>query len=273
MNKIDYESLKNGEIRIASRNGSYLYTSDTFCNTKKHHGLFVTRIPEKEKVYHILLSSLDETLNVNNCEYQLAHHNYFGSQYPDGDKYISYREKSPVFTTYYCMGPFSLKKEIMLSDNIHAIYIRYTLLESVDLTRITLSPFLAFRSIFSLSSQNILANTSITKITNGISSKMYEYLPPFYMQISNENNFKYEPLWNNNFEYNGKTCNLYEDLFTPGYFEFYLKQGQSCIFTASLEKISNFDIIRKLFDTKKNKEKTYSENEKVNTKKQILQYA
>jgi len=60
------------------------------------------------------------------------------------------------------------------------------------------------------------------------------------MQISKKNEFVTAPDWYNNFEYakereRGFAC--HEDLFTPGYFEFEIKPGESIIFSAGIQEV------------------------------------
>ena len=273
MCKFIYEPTEKKEIKIVSQNRSYFMTSETYCNTKPHHGLFVTRIPEKDYIFHVLLSSLDETILMQGCDYQLAHHHFPETYYPDGNIYIDHHEFDAVLTTFYSMGPLTLKKEILLAENKTALFIKYTLLESTGLAKIRLSPFLAFRSIFALTAQNIFANTTVEKFDTGVSSKMYEDLPALFMQISKEHNFVFASNWYNNFEYNQDFVNMHEDLFTPGHFELSLNKGEAFIFTASLDKILDFKRINDLFDFNNNKKMVVHEKEKRLTKKLVHQYA
>jgi predicted glycogen debranching enzyme len=88
-----------------------------------------------------------------------------------------------------------------------------------------------------LTHANMSANTRITKVANGIKSKMYPTFPSLYMQFSKDVEFVQVPDWYYNIEYLKEQERGYdykEDLFVPGYFETDLKKGESLIFSASL---------------------------------------
>jgi predicted glycogen debranching enzyme len=102
-----------------------------------------------------------------------------------------------------------------------------------------LKPFLAFRSVHTLSKANLYANTKVHSINNGIKTKLYDGYPFLFMQTSKKNEYFPAPDWFYNVEYQEEQKRGYdfqEDLFMPGFFEMTIKKGESIVFAAGLEE-------------------------------------
>ena len=56
------ESLPK-ELLRTNRSGAYSCSTIVDCNTRKYHGLLVVPVPELDDDNHVLLSSLDVTVN------------------------------------------------------------------------------------------------------------------------------------------------------------------------------------------------------------------
>ena len=151
------ESLPK-EILRTNRSGAYSCSSVVDCNTRKYHGLLVVPVPEIDDENHVLLSSLDETVVQHGAEFNLGLHRYLGGSYsPNGHKYIREFEWDKVPTTIYRVGGVILKKERVFQHFANRILIRYTLLDAHSVTTLRLRPFLAFRSVTSLTHENNVA--------------------------------------------------------------------------------------------------------------------
>ena len=113
--------------------------------------------------------------------------------------------------------------------------IKYTLEDAHSATTLRFRPFLAFRSVKSLTQANGNVNQSYTEVPNGIKTCMYHGYPELYMQFNKKVKFVYEPYWYNGIEYPKEQERGYpykEDLYVPGYFEIPIKKGESIIFSA-----------------------------------------
>ncbi len=105
--------------------------------------------------------------------------------------------------------------------------------------KIQVRPFLAFRNIHHLTHANLIANTRVEPIENGIRSKLYEGFPYLNLQFSTKNEFIPVPDWYLGVEYIEEQKRGYdyqEDLFTPGFFEFKAKKGDIIVFSASTKE-------------------------------------
>ena len=230
----------NREILRTNRGGSFCSTTIIGCNTRKYHGLLICPLPQFDNHRYVFLSSLDETVIQHDAEFNLGIHKYQNDVYfPKGHKYVVDFESDSVVKTTYRVGGVILTKESLMSDHEEQILIRYTLVQAQSATKLRFKPFLAFRSMHELSHANMVADTKVYPVANGVASKMYEELPTLYMQLSKKAEFIPVPDWYYNIEYSKEQERGYEyseDLFVPGYFEVDIKQGESIVFSASLKE-------------------------------------
>ena len=231
------ESLPR-ELLCTNRSGAYCCTSITGCNIRKYNGLLVVPLPEMDRENHVLLSSLDETVIQHGAEFNLGLHKYQGDNYsPKGNKYIRNFEWEHVPTTTYRVGGVILKKELLFRKSETRLMIRYTLLDAHSATTLRLRPFLAFRSVREFTHRNAQCNTSAYEIENGFKTCLYQGYPELCLQLNKHCEFVSKPDWYMGFDYPKERERGYssdEDLFTPGYFEFSIRKGESVVFTVSL---------------------------------------
>ncbi len=245
---INLEQSLYKEILRTNRAGSYSSTSIVGCNTRKYHGLLVCPLADFNMMRHVLLSSLDVTVIQHDKEFNLGIRKYDGNHYdPKGHKYIRELEFDIIPRKIFRVGGVLLGVEQVLVEKQERILVKYTLIEANSDTKLKFKPLLANRSVHELTHENMDANTKYSRIKNGISIQMYPKIPKLYMQLSKENEFVANPVWNQGIEYFKEEHRGYhykEDLYVPGYFEVDIKKGESIIFSASLtsHKPENFSI-------------------------------
>ncbi len=236
---VNLEYSLSREILGTNRAGGYMSTTIVCCNTRKYHGLLVCPIENFEDESFVLLSSLDETIIQHDQSFNLGIHRFPGVYEPRGHKYIIDFVYEPTPTLTYRVGGVILQKELLMTHDSDQILIRYTLLDAHSPTTLRLRPFLAFRNRHQLSKANLFADTSYIEIDKGIASRLYENFPTLNMQLNKNNQFIANSDWYYNIEYLEEKARGYdysEDLYTPGYFEFPIKKGESIIFSASLKE-------------------------------------
>ncbi len=246
----DKKELSNLEYSLAremlatDRRGGYMSTTVICCNTRKYHGMIVTPIDDSLRDY-VLLSSLDETVVLNDQPFNLAIHRFAGGTYePRGNKYITDFEYTPTPTLTYRVGDMVLRKELLWIHKRTHLMVKYTLVSSSEQeVTLRLRPFLAFRDVHTLSKANMDANAYSHPIDGGVKCRLYDGFPWLHMQMSDEiSEFVPAPDWYFNFEYERELERGYEgheDLITPGFFETTLGVGQSVIFSASTEQMTS----------------------------------
>ena len=201
-------SLKR-EIIAANEAGAYCNTSIVTCNTRRYHGLLAVPVDELGGGKYMLLSSLDESLVLRGKQFNLGIHCYGDTYDPKGHKYIVDFDTDPVPVVTYKVGGILFTKTIMIQPDNDQVLIKYELLEAPSKLTLMLKPFLAFRNVHSLTSQNADAYTGYDQIDNGVAFRLYDGFPYLNMQISGQPSFKSQPDW-----YSGVT---YSDEYRRGF--------------------------------------------------------
>ena len=246
-------SLKR-EILEANRTGAYCNTSIVTCNTRRYHGLLAVPVDELGGGKYMLLSSLDESLVLNGKQFNLGIHCYGDTYEPRGHKYIVDFDANPVPVVTYKVGGIIFTKTITMAPDNDQVLIKYELLEAPSKLTLMLKPFLAFRSIHSLTMQNSDAYTAYDEVDGGVSFRLYNGFPDLNLQLSGKSSFKSQPYWYTGVTYSdeyrrGFDCR--EDLFVPGIFSLDMKKGDSVVFSASVNEINPKGLKRKFTDTVK----------------------
>ena len=249
---INLEKSLSKEMIRTNRAGAYNSTTLIDCNTRKYHGQLVLPLPEIDNNNHVLLSSLDETVVQHGAEFNLGIHKYQDNNFnPNGHKYIRQFDCEIISRTIYRVGGVILSKERLLVSFEPRVLFKYTLIEAHSPTLLRFKPFLAFRSVNELTSENSTANTSFKELIDGISMRLYDNYPDLCMQFSKKTSYIHQPTWNKNIEYFKEQERGYaykEDLLVPGYFEMPIKKGESIIFSAGISELSPRNL-KKLWET------------------------
>ena len=246
-------SLKR-EILVANKTGAYCNTSIVTCNTRRYHGLLAVPVDKLGGGNFILLSSLDESLVMGGKQFNLGIHCYGDVYEPRGHKYIVDFDADPAPEIIYKVGEILFSKTILMAPDTDQVLIKYHLISAPEKASLMLKPFLAFRSVHSLTSQNPEARTDCKEINNGVSFRLYEDFPDLNMQLSAKAQFKSLPYWYNGVTYSdemrrGFSCK--EDLFVPGFFTVTMKPGDSIVFSASVAEDDPKALKRKFTDALK----------------------
>ena len=249
-------SLKR-EIIAANERGAYCNTSIVTCNTRRYHGLLAVPVDELGGGKYMLLSALDESLVLRGKQFNLGIHCYGDTYDPKGHKYIVDFDADPVPVVTYKVGGILFTKTIMMVPDTDQVLIKYELLEAPSKLTLSLKPFLAFRSVHGLTSQNPEAYTGYEEVDGGVAFRLYSGFPYLNMQLSGKPTFKYQPYW-----YSGVTSSdeyrrgfdCREDLFVPGAFSIEMNPGDSVVFSASVEEVNPRGLKRKFTDTLKKME-------------------
>ena len=241
-------SLKR-EVLGSNKTGAYCNTSIIDCNTRRYHGLLAVTLDRFGGDRFLLLSTLDETLVIGGKRFNLGIHCYGDIYEPRGHKYIIDFEANPVPQLTYKVGEAVFRKSLMLAPDKDQVLIKYELISSPSPLVLECSPFLAFRNIHALTHQNAEANTEGTPVENGMSYRMYANFPNLYLQFNTSAaKFISSAVWYNGVTYSDeyrRGFDCCEDLFVPGHFEMSLKQGESVVFSASLEQENPAGLKRK----------------------------
>jgi len=229
------------KIKYTNQVGALVNTYKNFCNDKKNQGLFFSKIEELDNQTHLILSSIDESLEQYGCIFDLAQHHYSGTLYPQGSKYICRTTSYPIPSTTYCIGPIKLSKQILLCENESRLLIRYNIEECNVDSILRINPLFGFREIHSLAKANRVLRNYVKNLGNGIAFSAYNFYPTVYVQFSNQVDFISKPDWYYNFEYKAmnNSGNEHEDLYSIGNFEMMVREGSSIFISVGFTPIEN----------------------------------
>ncbi len=234
---VNLEYSLQREILRANRAGSYSSTTIIGCNTRKYHGLLVCPVEHFNGGHFVLLSALDVSVVQHDQVFNLGIHKYHKNHYePKGHKYLTRFDMENIPTQTYRIGGVVLTIESLLAIDEEQLLFKVTLLEAHSDTKIRFKPFLAFRSVHELTSENMEADTRVKWINQGVSLKMYEGFPTLNIQCSKKAEFIPVPDWYRGVEYlkdQHRGFPYKEDLFVPGYFEMDIKKGESVVMSAA----------------------------------------
>jgi predicted glycogen debranching enzyme len=237
---VNLEFSLGREVIRTNRGGSYSCETIVDCNTRKYHGLLICPVDQFGGERFVLLSSLDITVVNNDKSFNIGIRKYKGDYFsPKGHKYIEDFNADNIPSRIYRVGGVILKQERLLVHYEEQFLLRFTILEASEPMKLQIRPFMAFRNIHHLTHANLAADTKVESIENGIKSKLYEGFPYLNLQFSTKVEFVHVPDWYLGVEYPEEQKRGYdysEDLFTPGFFEFKAKEGDSIVFSASTKE-------------------------------------
>jgi predicted glycogen debranching enzyme len=199
------------------------YASSTLENrhTRRYHGLLVANLQTPEG-RHVLLSKLEDSLEIGEEEHFLSSHRYPGVLFPQGypvlDEFLL--DTCPRFIRR--IGPTLVRKSVLMPFGKETLLVRYDLEQCPKNAILRLRPFLAFRGYHKLSHKNLFLRDQVEEIEDGFRIAPYEGMPHLFIQTSRASRFTASPVWYNRFQYTEERERGFdweEDLFLPGMIE------------------------------------------------------
>src|SRR5204862_1971455 len=208
--------------------GGWASSSIIGCNARSYHGLLVAAVgPPAERM--ALVSKLEETIIVNNQQFELGVNNYGGVIHPDGNQHqVSFtKDLFPQFI--YEVGGVELKKTIAMVHGENTTLIIYDIIKAGHPFTLELLPLFSVRGYHSL----IRANDAVLREADFsdhiFKTKVYNGTPDIFIKIPGSR-YEHHPNWWFHFNYDREKergLDFVEDLFTHGDFSVELKEGDS----------------------------------------------
>lgn len=139
-----YDKGAGREYLVSNGLGSYGFSTVIGANTRREHGLLVTR-PQEETQHSVLISKIEETISYKNKKYQLSTNRYKDLIYPDGYRYLQEYQGNPFPSMLFVIHSILLKKSIFMPHGKACTVIKYELLAAPDKIKIDLRPLFAHR--------------------------------------------------------------------------------------------------------------------------------
>jgi len=208
--------------------GGWASSSIIGCNTRRYHGLLVASLPD-----HIermsLVSKLEETIIVNNEQFDLSVNNYGGVIHPDGNQHqVSFtKDFFPQFV--YHVGGIVLEKTIAMVHGENTTLVIYNVLDAQQPFTLELLPLLSVRRYHGLIRANNAVNREALFSNDVFRTKVYDDTPEVFIKVPNAA-YHHDPNWWYHFNYDmekERGLDFVEDLFAPGEFSLTLQKGDS----------------------------------------------
>lgn len=208
--------------------GGWASSSIIGCNTRRYHGLLVAALPT-----HIermaLVSKLEETITINNEQFDLGVNNYGGVIHPDGNQHqVSFtKDFFPQFV--YDVGGVVLKKTIAMVHGENTTLIIYHVLDARQPFTLELLPLLSVRRYHGLIRANNEVHREAEFSNDVFRIQVYDDTPDIFIKVP-RSEYHHDPNWWFHFNYDmekEKGLDFVEDLFAPGEFSITLQKGDS----------------------------------------------
>jgi predicted glycogen debranching enzyme len=229
--------------------GGWASSTIVGAHTRRYHGLLVaaTRPPVGRMV---LLSKLDDTIQINGTRFELSSNRYPGAIHPRGFEYLRLfeRELFPVFE--YEAGGVLLRKTIAAVHGENTTLVLYEVLKAPSSFVLLLQPFMSPRDYHSMSHTNGAIHTDARFENDILRLQAYDGVPEVFIAVDGAE-FEPRPSWYYDFEYSGEQyrgLDFKEDLFTHGVLSRTLKQGDKLgivVSTSSPAQRDPFELFEK----------------------------
>jgi len=254
---INKESLQNFNDAIRKEwletNGLGGWASSTLtgAHSRRYHGLLVAAMqPPVRRM--VLLSKLDETIEISGKYYDLSSNVYTGTVFPKGYEHLKCFTKDlfPVFD--FAVAGIHIRKTIMAVNGENTTLIFYEILRAPCPFSLQLLTLFAGRDYHSLIHANdaICRESSFKEGTFHI--RPYDDVPDLFIRIPGAD-FKALPRWYYHFEYleeKKRGLDFGEDLFSYGVFQSSLSNGDCVGVIVSTQDPSGRDPLT-LYDQEK----------------------
>jgi predicted glycogen debranching enzyme len=222
-------------------------------HTRRYHGLLVAAVqPPVSRM--VILSKLDEIIDISGHRFELGTNVYPGTVYPQGYKFLQHFTKGlfPIFE--YQVYGINIRKTILAIHGENTTLIFYEILDAPSGFSFELLPLVAGRDYHSL----VQANDAICKkasFQDGFFyARPYNGVPNLFIKIFGAE-FKTLPDWYYNFEYieeKNRGLDFREDLFRYGIFRLHLEKNDKVAIIISTQDPTGRDPF-KMYDLEKDR--------------------
>src|SRR5919108_3033209 len=200
-------------------NGIGGFASSTIAglNTRRYHGLLVASLKPPAARY-VLLSKLEEVLEIEGRLFELSANQYPGAVHPRGFQYLREFRLDPFPRFVYRIDEVEIEKSIFMPQDENTTVVQWRLLSPEGVgCRIEVRPLIAFRDYHSTTHENGTLDSRIVEEYGLASVAPYPGLPALYFGHNAQELIK-EAHWYRNFEYSverERGLDFREDLFNP----------------------------------------------------------
>ncbi len=267
----DFSTSRSLEWLETNGLGGWASSTVSGANSSRYHGLLVAAIhPPVGRT--VLVSKLEETIQLGGTNYELSANEYGGAVHPKGFQLLNSfeRELFPVFI--YEAGGIQLRKTIAAIHGENTTVILYEVVSAPHPFNISLRAFYSCRDYHSLSHANESIDQSYQFEKGIFSTVNYEGCPRVFVSIP-DSTFNEDKHWYYGFQYaieqeRGLDCS--EDLYTHGNFVKQLSQGNEFAIILSTENPKGRNAAQLFKQEKKRRDKLVTDFKSNSRVKQLV---
>lgn len=221
-------------------NGAGSYASSTVCgrNDRRYHGLLVAAL-RPPVARHVLLSKIDEEVDVGGAKAELGTNAYSGAVHPDGRSLLADAARDPFPRSVFAAGGARIERTVAMLRGERTVAVRYRLLSGAR-ALVTARPLLAFRGDHALTRENAAFDARLDASPGRVSMRPYEALPRMHL-LHEGAEVAAGHGWFRGFEYaieRSRGLDHAEDLHNPAALRFELAPDRPVWIAASVDRDS-----------------------------------
>ncbi len=233
--------------------GGYASSTVLGINTRKYHGLLVAAFNPPVNRW-VLLSKLDENLQIGNENYDLGANEFQDVMHPKGYQFLSEFMIDPLPTFKYVMHGVSLQKTIFMPYMKNATIVIYEVSNPLEeKVTIRVSPLINSRHIYKTTDKNNLSWRFIQKRHDeGVLIGPSDSFSSMILSSSNDGSFKEESWWVEKIFFRvdaSRSESSTDDYFRPGFFKFSVDPKEKKKFYVLAAAGKNEEKTQSLFST------------------------
>jgi predicted glycogen debranching enzyme len=220
----DINTALDREWLVTNGLGGYASSTILGINTRKYHGLLIAAFNPPVNRW-VLLSKLDESLQIRNLSYDLGANEFSDVMHPTGYRFLSEFMLTPLPSFRYIVNGFSLHKTILMPYMKNATAIIYKAINTTEEeVEIHVSPLVNSRHIYDTTDKNKI-DWGFTQRRQGkaIIIEPSDSLSSLILSSSNDASFVEESWWIEKMFFRvdaSRNESSIDDNFRPGFFRF-----------------------------------------------------
>lgn len=251
----DFQLLHSREYVEANGLGGYASGTFSGAHSRRYHGLLVAAL-EPPVQRHVVVSKLEETINIGGEFFHLGCNQFPGALYPFGVQFLTSfsRDIFPEWT--YAVKGVTIKKTIAAVYGDNTTLVLYEVLEAPEKFSLELQPFYACRDFHSLSHRNPHIGRPYIFEKGVFRTMNYQGTPEFFISVP-RSVFVENQTWYEHFEYSEEMrrgMEFSEDLYTHGKFVLSARKGSRIGVIVSLTNPASQDAFKLFRDEKRRRQ-------------------
>jgi len=240
----NYEAASEREWLETNGIGGFACSTISGANTRRYHGILTAAIrPPLGRV--TMLSKFEETLIIDDEEYELSANQYPNAIYPNGYKYVKNFRLDPFPVWTFEIAGIEIEKKVFMIYGENSVVVRYRVKNQSQIanrkSQIILKPLLSFVGYHQLQHETSDFNPIFEASNNLIEIHPFDEMPSLFF-AHNAEAVEKTSVWYHNFEYaieKERGFDFREDLFQPFALKYDLAEAATVIVSTGKHSVND----------------------------------